>query len=256
MPEDDFLEGIEIDNQADETKVLLTRIKPTVNVDTVAKPELLNPSLTDSDLITPILVSQITEDTEPLMPLPRDAVADIFYTIRVEPRCVLCKCPYRTEAEHWYVQNAYKPMAVVRFFAEYFGASISYEQVQNHMAAHCNLTDYGSKGLVQIAMGEEEVSPYIYREKQLAMTGILLQINEVQAIDTRRNPELALKKSLRLESLYKTLKDLAKERDEAGGDSLNILEVLNELIKRMPTKESQQIVIDYTKELHKKLQKG
>lgn len=255
MPKEDFLSGVEEDGP----ELSHQRKISGVNLDHIEPAEKQNlhiAKLNDSDLVTPFKVSELTEDTEPLIPLPHDAVSDIVYISRTEPRCVLCRCPFRVHAEHWYVQNAFRAMEVVRFFARHFGASISYEQVQNHMNMHCNLQSYNKRGLIQIATREEEISPYLYRERELANIGILMQIDELQGLDCGRDADLILKKSARLESLYKSLRAVAKERDEAGTEALNLFEILSELIKRMPDAETQQIIKDYVKELRRKLMKG
>ena len=222
------------------------------------KSDLANPLVPDNKLMVPRLLSQITDaDAEaPLLDIPPDSLGDIYYQTRYEPRCVLCRAPgnLRERSEHWFIENAFKPASVCNFFMRYFGAKVSWECVSTHMAEHCiNLQNYNKCGLKSISMRRDEIAQWKYRELELVIDTLLLELDEVKGLDIKKSPELFLKKSQRVESITKSLREATKQRDEAGTEVVNVFEILKDLFERLTDPGSKVILRDYVKELRAKL---
>ncbi len=197
--------------------------------------------------------STLEEDEEPLMDLPEDTVSDLYYPFKTEPRCNLCKSPMRERAEHVFLESKRKPQAVVNFFAQYYNRRISWECVATHMESHCTFGKIVQSGLDHISAREKSVTHWKYREYDLVLTGIMIQIDDVRGLDCSNNADLELKRTARLESLYSKLLLLRKERDEAGTQVANIFEILHEIYKSMPHENCRQIILDKVNEIRLKL---
>ena len=71
-------------------------------------------SLADMKIPDSRLLSELPEGVQPLKELPADDLLDVYYETRYEARCVLCRSPFRTLAEHVYLNNGWKPHPIAR----------------------------------------------------------------------------------------------------------------------------------------------
>ena len=244
---------IESDSMTPENKVADTILQ---GVDLEEKVGLADATVTDIELARPRKLSEITKDEEPLMPLPPDTLGDVFYPTRFESRCVLCKSPWRERAEHIFLENAQKPAAVVTFFAHYFNAKVSWECVDTHMENHCTLSAYSKGGIKGLIMRQDEIAEWKYRERDIVIMALMVELDEIKRLDTKKNPDIQLKKSQRVESICKSIRDATRERDEAGGEMINVFDIIKDLLERLTHAESKQIIREYIRDLRVKLAEG
>jgi hypothetical protein len=201
------------------------------------------------------LFSTLTPSDTPLIPLPQDNLSDLQYNHRFEPRCQLCKSFLGERAEHVYLDQGRKPQAVRNFFLKHFNATISWEAVDQHMQQHCYFKHVTQSGLKNYALREEDMNFWKYRELDLAITAIMVELDEVRGMDTSNNAELKIKRAAIVERLVNRLINLKNERDSAGTQSVNIFAVLKEIHDQLPL-EARFIVRDKVKELREKLADG
>ena len=214
---------------------------------------LVNSDVSDDELSKPTPFGELFADTIPIEPLPTDFIDDLVYQSRYEGRCLLCRSPWRVRAEHVYIKNGRKPQAVVNFFVKHFNSKPTWESVKTHMDQHCVLTHVSIGGLKRYEKRDQDLGPWKYKERDLAMTIILSEIDDVGGIDCSRNPDIQLKKSQRLESLAKMLSALQKERDEAGSNSLNIFQIMLNLHDSLVCDEDRRKVRDTVKRIREQL---
>jgi len=212
------------------------------------------PAEDNRPVLKPRRVAELTADDKPLIPLPPDTQADVYYNTTFEPRCVLCRSPWRERAEHWYLANKQKPNSVVNFFLQYFNAQVSWECVKTHMEHHCRFNLIGNSGLRHLAAREDDMAEWRFRELDLAITGILTEIDLIGGIQCSGKPDMQLKRSTQLERLYSKLVDFKAARDKAAaGLQIDIFSVLMEIYQSLDHPDSKKILLDKVKSLREKL---
>lgn len=225
-----------------------------VNLNTDENASLTDRASTPGYLIPhEVKFSQLAADAVPYFDLPPDTLVDVYYATMHEPRCQVCKSPYRTIAEHVFLSNGQRPQAVVNYFLKHYGAYVSWEAVAKHMRTHCNLEDVVQSGLKMITLREDELGSYLHREKELAITGILMQIDAVQAMACKNNHELQLKKADMIRKLFESVNKLRKERDEDVSNVLNPFTILARIMNELTDEPSKDIVRKIIKETRQEL---
>ena len=216
------------------------------SIEAAEKKSLSNPKIPDSRLL-----SELPEDTQPIKDLPQDELLDVYYETRYEPRCVLCRSHFRTLAEHVYLNNGWKAHAVMAFFKEYFNARVSWDCVDAHMKKHCDLSSKGSSGLKKLALRQDAAIYWQYREMDLAITGILDEIDEIKGMNLDKKPDLKLKQSTLLRTLYRDLAALTEKRDLASTQCVNIQKILMDIWNDMPTQDTKDIILRKVQEVQR-----
>jgi hypothetical protein len=209
-----------------------------------------------SDLSEPTrLFREITEKTEPLHPLPEDTYTDIVYTQLYEQRCSLCNAPagIRTLAEHVYLDSGKKIMPVIHFFNYYYSAKLNYTQVATHMEQHCSFRGVSISGLKSYEAREEEVSQWKYREHDLVLTALLVELDDIRGIDCGKSNDLKIKRAQMVERLTSRILDVKSKRDEGALNSLNVFEILGELHDKVIDPNAKQIIRNTVKEIRQKI---
>lgn len=214
------------------------------------KNDLHDISISDAQLAKPKKLSELLDTDKPIIPIPPDLMADTIYITRVEPRCVLCRSPWRERAEHWYLENGRKPNSVVNFFRKYFNAVISWECVDTHMTNHCTLESLGKSGLADLEQQEVEMSRWRYRELDLALLGTLSEINDLRGLSCKTKPDLMIRRASLLNQLYARMVEYKKMRDEVSASmNVDIFAVLMEVYQKLPDPASKNILLTVIQEL-------
>ena len=215
-------------------------------------PDLADYSICDSDLGPVRKFRELRADEVPLEPLPPEKLTDIYYHTDHEPRCQICKSPFRTTAERVFLSNGRRPQAVVNFFLRYFNAEVSWEAVAKHMRVHCKLGEVDKSGMREIALREDEMGPYRYREKDMAITALYMQIDAVQGL-TATTPDATFKKADMIRRLFESVVKLQKERDEEASNILNPFAIMARIMKELPDEDSKEIVRRIIREIREEL---
>lgn len=192
-------------------------------------------------------------DDPPLVPLPEDTMGEIKYAIFYEKKCNLCTSPFRQRAEHVYLESGKKKNRVTVFFAHHFGVRVNYECISSHMENHCDFTKITTSGLKTLSNRDEEFSLWRYRERDLAITGLLTEVDDLRGLDLTKKPDMALKRAVILTKIYGDLSRIQKERDEVGSANINIFKVLLEIHDSLPHDTCKQIVVNAVQKLRKEI---
>jgi len=200
------------------------------------------------------LFAELKFDEKPVIPLPQDTFIDVYYPQYTETRCSLCSSPFRTLAEHVYLESGKKPQATIKFFDKHFNARLNWAQVKTHMDVHCDFRKVSVSGLKGYEQREEMIAPWVFREHQLALIALMTELDEVRGIDCGKNNELKLKRSAMVEKLIARIMDLKEKRDNAGVLALNIFEILINLHEKLVCSDDKRIVSMEIKTLRDRLQ--
>jgi hypothetical protein len=200
------------------------------------------------------LFRDIKEGEQPLVPLPPDNMTDISYPQFIEPRCVICTSHLRDMVEHVYLDSGKKNQAVIAFFAEHYDAKLNWMQVNTHMEMHCDFKKISISGLKNYEQREELIAPWIFREHQLALTALLVELDDVRGIDCSRNNEMKLKRAAMVEKLITKIMMLKDSRDNQGIYNINIFEILAKLHEQMETEADKKRIREEIQVLKQKVQ--
>ena len=196
----------------------------------------------------------LKETDKPLKPLPPDSMSDISYPQFIEPRCALCTSPFRDLLEHVYLESGRKNQAVIRFFSEYFDTQLNWMQINTHMEQHCDLKKISTSGLKNYEQREELIAPWIYREHQLALTALLVELDDVRGIDCSKNNEMKLKRAAMVEKLISKILYLKEVRDNQGIYNINIFEILAKLHEQMESENDKRKIREEIQFLKQQIQ--
>lgn len=227
----------------------ITKTDIMQDVDTCEKTDLCNPNVSDSTIVA---FSTLDLSSKPLRELPL-IQKDYTYPQYFEPRCNLCKSAWKDIAEHVYLTNGRKPNAVVTFFAEYFNAKITWICVDHHMKNHCDLKKISTSGLDYLKSRADNARIWEYREMDLAIIGVLAEIDELRGLNLEGRPETMLKRSSQLQKYYKDLMDYGERRDAIASECVSIFTVLKELYDEMLFPADKDIIINKVKKLKEAL---
>lgn len=197
---------------------------------------------------------ELKEGDKPIVPLPPDAMSDIQYPQFVEPRCSLCISPFRDLAEHVYLESGKKPQFVINYFLKHFDAKLNWVQVNTHMDQHCDFKKIATSGLKNYEQREELIAPWIFREQQLALTALLVELDDVRGMDCSKNNDMKLRRAAMVEKLISKILYLKELRDNQGVFAINIFEVLVKLHEKMESETDKRIIRDEIQDLKAKIQ--
>jgi hypothetical protein len=200
-----------------------------------------------------IYFKDIKEGDEPIIPLPPDHMGDVTYPQFIEVRCAICSSHLRNLAEHVYLESGKKPQSVIKFFERHFRARLNWTQVSTHMDQHCDFKKLMTSGLKSYEQQEELIAPWIFRENQLALTALMVELDDVRGIDCSKNNDLKLKRAAMVEKLISKILDIKEKRDNQGVFSINIFEILAELHDRFDSEFDKRLIRDELKKLREKL---
>jgi len=196
----------------------------------------------------------LKEGDKPLMPLPPDNMSDISYPQFMEPRCAICTSPFRDLVEHVYLDSGKKNQSVIRFFLQYFDAQMNWMQINTHMEQHCDFKKISTSGLKNYEQREELIAPWIFREHQLALTALLVELDDVRGIDCSKNNDMKLKRAAMVEKLISKILNVKDSRDNRGIFDINIFEILANLHEKMESEADKKIIREEIVALKNKIQ--
>jgi hypothetical protein len=196
----------------------------------------------------------LKEGVKPLMPLPPDNMSDISYPQFMEPRCAICTSPFRDLVEHVYLDSGRKNQSVIRFFLQYFDAQMNWMQINTHMEQHCDFKKISTSGLKNYEQREELIAPWIFREHHLALTALLVELDDIRGIDCSKNNDMKFKRAAMVEKLISKILYLKEVRDNQGIYNINIFEILAKLHEKMDSENDKRIIREEMVSLREKIQ--
>jgi hypothetical protein len=199
------------------------------------------------------MFAHLKEGEIPLVPLPQDNMSDISYPQFVEPRCTICTSTFRDLAEHVYLETGKKAQSVINFFAKHYDAKLNWMQVNTHMEQHCDFKKISTSGLKNYEQREELIQPWIFREHQLALTALLVELDDIRGMDCSKNNEMKLKRAAMVEKLISKILYLKETRDNQGVFAINIFEVLVKLHEKMTSEDDKRVIRDEITLLREKI---
>lgn len=199
------------------------------------------------------LFKEIKPDDLPLIPLPPDNCSDMNYPQFIEVRCSICSSHLRDLAEHVYLESGKKPQSVIKFFERHYGAKLNWMQVQTHMETHCDFKKLITSGLKSYEQREDLIAPWMFRESQLALTALMVELDDVRGIDCSKNNDLKLKRAAMVEKLISKILDIKEKRDNQSSYAFNIFEILMDLHDRFDSEHDKRLIRDQLKKLREKL---
>jgi hypothetical protein len=144
--------------------------------------------------------------------------------------------------EHVYLESGRKNQAVIRFFSEYFDAQLNWMQINTHMEQHCDLKKISTSGLKNYEQREEMIAPWIFREHHLALTALLVELDDVRGIDCSKNSDMKLRRASMVEKLITKILMVKDSRDNQGIYNINIFEILAKLHEKMESENDKRII--------------
>lgn len=200
------------------------------------------------------MFSELKEGDKSILPLPPDTMSDISYPQFLEPRCTICVSAFRDLAEHVYLESGKKPQSVINYFTKYFDAKLNWVQINTHMEQHCDFKKIATSGLKNYEQREELVAPWIFREHQLALTALLVELDDVRGMDCSKNNDMKLKRANMVEKLISKILYLKEQRDNQGVFAINVFEVLMRLHEQMESEVDKRLIRDEIQTLRAKIQ--
>jgi hypothetical protein len=200
------------------------------------------------------MFSELKENDKPIIPLPPDSMSDISYPQFLEPRCTICTSPFRDLAEHVFLESGKKPQSVINFFHKHYDAKLNWVQINTHMEQHCDFKKIAVSGLKNYEQREELVAPWIFREHQLALTALLVELDDVRGMDCSKNNDMKLKRANMVEKLISKILYLKEQRDNQGVFAINVFETLMELHEEMESEADKRKIREKIVHLREKIQ--
>jgi hypothetical protein len=144
-------------------------------------------------------------------------------------------------------------MSVIRFFLHYFDAQMNWMQINPHMEQHCDFKKIATSGLKNYEQREELIAPWIFRENQLALTALMVELDDIRGMDCSKSNDLKLKRAAMVEKLIGKIMDLKDRRDNQGVFAFNIFDILWDLHEKFNSEYDKKLVRDQMKSLRDKL---
>lgn len=198
------------------------------------------------------LFRDLGANDHPLIEYDDSLYTGMIYEAWDQPKCVICTSPFRSLAEHVYLEKGRQPNSVVTFFEQHYGAKLNWKQVSTHMEFHCDFRKVSTSGLDFYAGKEKLISKYKFREYDFALTVVLAELDEIRGM-TCNNADLKIRRTLLVDKLTDKLMRLREKRDLAASGMLNIFEILYELFNKLEVESDKQIVLDTITELKEKV---
>ena len=187
-----------------------------------------------------VLFSALRADAQPIKPFKLNT-SGIDYPQFFQPKCAICNSPHRTLLEHVFIEKGKKPNSVIKFFEEHFNAKLNFAQIKQHTKFHCDFNKVETPGLLDYEGREEELARWKYREYELALTAVLVEINDVRGISAK-SPDDILKRASMIEKLTRQLVSIKQQRDDSSLGLPNVFEVLYEVHEKMCHEEDKRII--------------
>ena len=200
------------------------------------------------------MFSMLKEGEKPLAPVPPDNMSDISYPQFIEPRCSICTSAFRDIAEHVYLESGKKPQAVINYFFKYYDAKLNWVQINTHMENHCDFKKIATSGLKNYEQREELIAPWIFREHQLALTALLVELDDIRGMDCNKNNDMKLRRAAMVEKLISKILNLKEARDNQGIFAINVFEILMDLHEDMESETDKRKIRDKIVQLKAKIQ--
>jgi hypothetical protein len=200
------------------------------------------------------MFSMLKEGEKPLAPVPPDNMSDISYPQFIEPRCSICTSAFRDIAEHVYLESGKKPQAVINYFFKYYDAKLNWVQINTHMENHCDFKKIATSGLKNYEQREELIAPWIFREHQLALTALLVELDDIRGMDCTKNNDMKLRRAAMVEKLISKILNLKEARDNQGIFAINVFEILMDLHEDMESETDKRKIRDKIVQLKAKIQ--
>lgn len=200
------------------------------------------------------MFSVLKEGEKPLAPVPPDNMSDISYPQFIEPRCSICTSAFRDIAEHVYLESGKKPQAVINYFFKYYDAKLNWVQINTHMENHCDFKKIATSGLKNYEQREELIAPWIFREHQLALTALLVELDDIRGMDCTKNNDMKLRRAAMVEKLISKILHLKEVRDSQGIFAINVFEILMALHEDMESETDKRKIRNKIVELKAKIQ--
>ena len=131
---------------------------------------------------------------------------------------------------------------------------MNWVQISTHMEQHCDFKKIATSGLKNYEQREELIAPWIFREHQLALTALLVELDDVRGMDCSKNNEMKIKRAAMVEKLISKILQIKDARDNQGVYSINIFEILMKLHEKMESEFDKKILRDELVELRHKIQ--
>jgi hypothetical protein len=122
------------------------------------------------------------------------------------------------------------------------------------MEQHCDFKKISTSGLKNYEQREELIAPWIFREHQLALTALLVELDDVRGMDCSKNNDLKLKRAAMVEKLISKILYVKEQRDNQGVFAINIFEILVKLHEQMESESDKKIIRDEMQSLRHKIQ--
>lgn len=174
--------------------------------------------------------------------------SNVEYTQLFSGKCAICNSPHRKLLENVYIDSGKKINAVVNFFEEYYAAKLNWAQVKQHIKYHCDFTAVDKPGIVDYDGEDEMVSRWKYREYELALTAMLVELSDVRGIQAR-TPDEILRRSVQIEKITKQILFIKEKRDDNVLGLPNVFEVLYDLHNMMKDEDDKRIIREKVRDL-------
>jgi hypothetical protein len=201
-----------------------------------------------------VLFSTLKSDAKPLKPFKLNT-SGIDYPQMYAPKCAICNSPHRTLLEHVYLDCGKKVNTTIKFFEDHYSAKLNWAQVKQHVKYHCDFNKIETPGLLDYEGREEELSRWKYREFELVLTALMVELNDVRGINAKTADEI-LKRSAMIEKLTRQLMLVKEKRDDSSGLMPNVFEVLLELHDQMVNDEDKRLIREKGRDLRQMLDRA
>ena len=115
-------------------------------------------------------------------------------------------------------------------------------QINTNMEQHCDLKKISTSGLKNYEQREELIAPWIFREHHLALTALLVELDDVRGIDCSKNADMKLRRASMVEKLITKILMVKDSRDNQGIYNINIFEILAKLHEKMESENDKKII--------------
>ena len=193
------------------------------------------------------LFSSLRADATPVRPY-KIIPSGVEYQQGFSPKCAICNSPHRGLLENVYIDSGKKVNAVVKFFEEYYCAKLNWAQVKQHIKYHCDFKVVDTPGMLDYENEDEKIARWKYREHELALTAMLVELNDVRGIQAK-TPDEIIKRSVQVEKITKQILFIKEKRDDNIMGLPNVFEVLHDLHGVMRDEEDKRIIREKVRDL-------
>ena len=138
--------------------------------------------------------------------------------------------------------------AVLKFFVDHYAARLNWAQVKQHLRYHCDFTAVDKPGIVDYEGEDEMISRWKYREHELALTAMLVELSDVRGIPAR-TPDEIIRRSVQVEKITKQILLIKEKRDDNVLGLPNVFEVLHDLHGLMKDEDDKRMIREKVRDL-------